>query len=137
MGEVSRNNLRPHPSPQLTGQASFSHYRKRARLSLRLNVPNGLALMVIGFDHTFSPGLGTLPFDGSSFGAPGCFLRVRVDNTVALLTGPGTTATWTFPIPNDPGLTCLPFYNQAAVLSNGTNALGFVMSDARAAIVGQ
>ncbi|MCR9248091.1 MAG: PKD domain-containing protein [bacterium] len=100
------------------------------------NVPNGLAVMVLGLSHTFSPIFGALPYDGTAAGAPGCLLRVNGD-IIRFLSATGTTATWTLSIPNNPALTCLPLFTQAVVLSNGTNALGFVASDAWAAVVGQ
>ena len=100
------------------------------------NVPGGVALMLIGFSHTLSPVFGSLPYEATPNGAPGCFLRASADVTT-LLVAAGSTATWTLTIPNDPAMTCLPIFNQAAVLSQGTNSLGFIISDARAAIVGQ
>ncbi|MCA8953793.1 MAG: PKD domain-containing protein [Planctomycetes bacterium] len=98
-------------------------------------VPGSVAIMMAGLSHTFAAGYGALPFDAGGLGAPGCLLRVSPDTTVLLLAA-GSTATWSFPVPNTPAFLCLPLYNQAAVLSSGANALGAVVSDARAAIVG-
>ncbi len=98
------------------------------------NVPNGLALMFTGLSKTTSI-FGPLPLDGAAFGAPGCQMRASSDVVEFLLTATNT-ATWTLPVPNDPTFLCLPIFNQAAVLSNGTNALGFVLSDAWAAQLG-
>lgn len=99
------------------------------------NVPGGLAVMMSGLSPTFSPVFGALPVEGTPHGAPGCWLRTSADSTEVLLTGT-TTASWSFAIPNDPTFVCLPFFNQAGVLSIGTNPVGFVLSDARAAVVG-
>ena len=90
--------------------------------------------MMTGFSNTNSV-FGALPFDVTVYGAPGCFGRVSTDVTTLLL-GAGNTAAWNFVIPNDPGLSGLPLYNQALVLDPGFNALGAVLSDAAGMIVG-
>jgi len=98
------------------------------------NLPQSIAIMMIGFSNTFSP-FGPLPLDVTTFGAPGCFGRVSPDVTVLLL-GAGNTAVWPFAIPNDPTLSGLRLFNQAFVLDPGFNTLGAVLSDAAAFIIG-
>jgi hypothetical protein len=48
----------------------------------------------------------------------------------------GSTGNWTFNVPTNPALTCIEFYNQAAVLDATANALGFSFSNARAGVIG-
>ena len=45
-------------------------------------------------------------------------------------------ATWSVPLPADPGLVGLAFYNQGVVLDPGTNPLGAVVSNGGAGRVG-
>jgi hypothetical protein len=78
---------------------------------------------------------GPLPFDAGVFGAPGCFGRVSAE-AVTFLQGAGNTANWGFTVPNWAGLGGLKMYNQALVFDPGFNALGGVISDAAAMIIG-
>ena len=97
------------------------------------NLPFGVAVMVVGVGNSSWNGL-PLPVDLGFLGAPGCPLRVSVDATDAVV-GAGTTATWSFAVPNTPSLSGFKLYNQAAVL-DASNAFGFVTSNAYAWIVG-
>jgi hypothetical protein len=98
------------------------------------NLQFAIAVMVLGVSNTLSGGAIPLPLDLTFLGAPGCSLRVSLDATDTVV-GAGTTATWSFNIPNNPALLGVQLYNQAASLDS-TNAFGFVMSDAYAWLVG-
>jgi hypothetical protein len=101
------------------------------------NVPGGaggIAFMTMGLSRTTSA-FGPLPFHGAAFGAPGCYLRASSDGAVLLLGGP--TATWSIAIPAASNLLCQQFWTQALVASPGSNALGWVASDAYGIIIGQ
>ena len=78
----------------------------------------------------------TLPLDDGPFGMPGCTTHTSVDN-VTLLVGTANTAVSTLPIPDVAGLVGIHFFQQALVLDPAAGpALGAVMSDAAAAVVG-
>lgn len=96
------------------------------------NAPSGVAIMIIGLNNTTSS-LGPLPFDGNAVGAPGCFLRVSDDTTQLLPIG---TPGWTLAIPNDPGFCDVSFFNQAIVLSPGTNTSNWIISNAYQMTIG-
>jgi PKD repeat protein len=98
------------------------------------NLTLDIAVMVLGLSNTLSGGVIPLPFDIGVLGAPGCSLRVSLDVTATVI-GAGTTATWSFNIPNVPTVLGFQCYNQAASLDT-INAFGFVMSDAYAWVVG-
>ncbi|MFO1078768.1 MAG: PKD domain-containing protein [Planctomycetota bacterium] len=98
------------------------------------NLPTNAAIMVTGLSKS-SWLLGALPFDLAAYGAPGCLLRVRPDANLLLL-GTGNSAQWPFAIPNNAGLVGVNMYNQAIVLSPGTNAAGAVGSDAAGMMIG-
>jgi len=121
--------------PSLTLQAGSA---PRINTTLNVDIGNvpatGLSIMTMGLSKTTSM-FGPLPFDGTPLGAPGCFLRASPDGSLLLLGTP--TATWSLPVPNDPGLLCVQFFNQAFTLDPGANALGAIASDAYSGIVGQ
>ena len=50
--------------------------------------------------------------------------------------GANGTATWTLAIPNDPGLTCVQYYQQAIVLDPGINPAGAVISNSANLVMG-
>jgi hypothetical protein len=88
------------------------------------NLPLGIGLMFTGLSNTLFGGAVPLPFPLAGFGFPGCDLLVDplvVDTVV----GPGTMATWSFPIP--PSLTFAGFelFNQGASLDTGPAFLAF------------
>lgn len=106
--------------------------------TLRVDVtglPLDAGFFLTGFSRT-SSGFGTLPLDLQGFGAPGCFGRVSPDATELLL-GNNNFATWLLRIPNQPSLLCTQFYTQVLALDPAANALGGVMSDAAAAVIGR
>ncbi|MFO1078743.1 MAG: PKD domain-containing protein [Planctomycetota bacterium] len=98
------------------------------------NLPLNVAIMLTGLSKT-NWLLGALPFDLAVYGAPGCNLRVSPDANLLLL-GAGGSAVWPFTIPSNAGLIGVNLYNQAVVLSPGTNAAGAVGSDAAGMMVG-
>jgi hypothetical protein len=98
------------------------------------NLPLSAAIMLTGLSNTASA-FGPLPLNMAPFGAPGCMSRVSADAT-EFLVGTGNTANWNLAIPNNVTLMCQRFFNQALVLDPGANALGAVVSDATAGIVG-
>jgi hypothetical protein len=98
------------------------------------NLPLNVAFFLLGFSRTASP-FGPLPLDLGLLGAPGCSGRVSPDATT-VIAGPGT-AMWSLGIPNTASLLCTQFYTQALVLDPTANALGAVVSDAAAGVVGQ
>ncbi len=98
------------------------------------NMPFAIGVMAIGTSNTIS-GFGPLPVDLAIVGAPGCPLRVSLDATDTFV-GVGTTATWSFPIPNLPVLNGVLLYNQPAILDPAANAFGFTMGDAAGWVIG-
>lgn len=97
--------------------------------------PSGLAFFTFGFTNVTWSGL-PLPFDLAPFGLPGCLLRHDVLNADVLLTSNGT-GNWQLPIPNQPWLLGVPFFNQALVIDPlAGNAFGGAMSNAMRAVIG-
>ncbi|MGE3172630.1 MAG: PKD domain-containing protein [Planctomycetota bacterium] len=97
-------------------------------------LPQSAAIVMMGFDADTSP-LGPLPIDLAALGAPGCF--GRVDPAIAWFAiGSGGIASLAVPIPADPVFACLPFFTQGLVFDAGANALGMVVSDAAAGVIG-
>jgi hypothetical protein len=101
-----------------------------------LQAPAGAsAFMATGFSASSWAGR-PLPLDLGPFGAPGCPLRVAPFVWFPFSAGPAGTQRWRLPIPNDPRLAGLSFYNQALVLDPAANPLGVVLSDAQQGRVG-
>jgi hypothetical protein len=94
----------------------------------------GLGLLVVGFSNTTSA-VGPLPYDMTSVGAPGCFLRVSIAATHFMI-GTGTSATFQLPIPGLHSLLGAHFYTQGASYDPTANALGWVMSNAMEVTIG-
>ena len=76
-----------------------------------------------------------LPLSTTPYGAPGCFARVSTEASLFVF-GASNSATWNFNIPNNPGVVGVRMFNQALVLDPGFNALGAVLSDAAAMMIG-
>ena len=91
-------------------------------------------LMLYGLGKDTFSGL-PLPLDLGVIGAPGCDLAMTGDLSSLLLANPGAN-TVSLPIPNNPALQCFTFYQQAAVVDFAANQLGFVLSNASAAVIG-
>lgn len=97
-------------------------------------LPQSAAFVLMGFGNTMSS-LGPLPLDLGVFSAPGCSLYIANDAALFLL-GTGNSLQWSLTLPVDLSMVGLQYYLQALAPSPGTNALGGVMSDALASIVG-
>jgi hypothetical protein len=89
---------------------------------------------MFGFSNTLWSPL-TLPLPLAVIGMPGCTGYVSLDLSF-VLTGQNGTCTWTIPIPNNQGLTGLPFYVQGLVLDIGVNPAGLIATNAGAGYVG-
>ena len=74
-----------------------------------------------------------LPFDLSPLGAPGCMLLNDLLDTQAVSTATSTAA---WPIPNDPNLHGKWVYVQGLAAAPGANALGLVVSEGFALLIG-
>jgi hypothetical protein len=99
-----------------------------------LDLPSDLAFVVFGWSRTLA-GATPLPIALDPLGMPGCQARVSLDQ-VLFVAGSGGEAAFRIPVPFQPALLGVRFYNQAFVPDAGANALGAVVSDAAAAVVG-
>jgi alpha-tubulin suppressor-like RCC1 family protein len=94
------------------------------------DLPNDIAVMGMGFQSL------PVPVDLGFLGMPGCSLAISVDAVLGLV-GQGGKGKWQLPIPNQPALVGVHFYNQALVMDLGAgNSFGAVMSDAMEGVVG-
>jgi len=92
------------------------------------DLPTSTAVMVMGFTQT-------TPQPLASLGMPGCAAHISIDAAMGLA-GTGNQAKWLLPIPDQPLLLGVTFYNQALVLDPQANAFGAVVSDAAEGVVG-
>jgi hypothetical protein len=96
--------------------------------------PNTIGLMLYGLSDTVSS-LGPLPLPLAAVGMPGCSLQVDpvlIDAFLAF----GQTATWALPIPNAAALLGVQIYCQGAALDAGANALGIIVANHGAMLLG-
>ena len=94
-------------------------------LSVELgNLPVGVGLMITGLSNTLLGGAVPLPFPLAGLGFPGCDLLVD-PLTVDTVIGPGTMATWSFPIPATPTLAGFELFNAGVSLDTGPGFLAF------------
>ena len=98
------------------------------------STPFNAVFAMFGFSNTLWSPL-TLPLPLAVIGMPGCTGYVSLDLSF-VLTGQNGTCTWTIPIPNNQGLTGLPFYVQGLVLDIGVNPAGLIATNAGAGYVG-
>lgn len=98
------------------------------------NLPQSLLLVMLGFSRTTSS-FGPLPIDLGVVGAPGCIGRVSPDLTFFTFGG-GNTANWGLGIPSTTTFTGLQIFVQGYVFDPTANALGGVLSDAAAMVLG-
>ncbi len=111
-----------------THQAIVSTPQLGGTLSINLdNMPFALGLMAVGATQ--------VNVDIGFLGAPGCILHANPD-VLGTVLGAGTTANWSFAVPNNPIFAGQQFFNQCAVYDPAANAFGFVLSDAVAWTVG-
>jgi len=93
-------------------------------------------LLLFGFSNSTWNGV-PLPLDLSFLGMNGCNLLVSWDLQVAFYAGPsGGTWDLPLPLPNDPTLAGLTFYNQAWVLDPKANAFGVGTSNGGKGVIG-
>lgn len=93
------------------------------------NLPFGIGVLILGASRV--PGL-----DLAIIGMPGCPLFASPDVTLTLV-GAGTSASFPFPIPNNPTFLGIQLYTQALSLDLGLNPMGLGISDAAVALIGQ
>jgi hypothetical protein len=99
------------------------------------NLPVDVALLWTG-SSTSTSAFGSLPFNVSSLGMPGCTAYASAD-AVTVLVGSGGRAAYRLTIPDLPALVGVRFHQQALVFDPGANALGAVLSDAATAVIGR
>src|SRR5262245_45149939 len=87
-------------------------------------LPFGVGLMITGLSNTLFSGAIPLPMSLAGLGYPGCNLLVDA-MLIDTIIGPPTSATWSFPIPNNMAFAGFTFYNQGASLEAGTPMLAF------------
>jgi hypothetical protein len=100
-------------------------------IELHAAPPGTLAICALGDSNT-QLGAIPLPFDLAAIGAPGCSLLANLVFTTSLSTAGtgsgGGTATFRFPIPNDPTLRALVLYFQVFV-GDPVNQLGLTTTN--------
>lgn len=99
------------------------------RLTLRDAEPNGLAAFWVGSSDTFAPGVGTLPWDAASLGAPGCYLYASCDFSLVTFVDLHGSASVSLPVPVNTALHGIDAFSQS-VSSASNNQLGFASSGA-------
>ncbi|GAB4136787.1 MAG: hypothetical protein Fur0037_01590 [Planctomycetota bacterium] len=99
-----------------------------------IGLPANAAVLVTGLGNRQSS-LGPLPLSLGSIGMPGCTAYVA-DQSLTLVLGAAARARIALPLPYAESLLGKRFYQQAIVLDPAVNALGAVMSDAAAAVIG-
>jgi hypothetical protein len=77
-----------------------------------------------------------LPFDLTPFGAPGCTILTDTFLWVPMAIGGNGQGEVVYPVPADPQLTGVEFYNQALILDAGVNPLGVATTNAGRALIG-
>jgi alpha-tubulin suppressor-like RCC1 family protein len=93
------------------------------------DLPVDIAFLAMGWSRI-------TPLSLASLGMPGCDLQISPD-AVGLLVGQTNQARWFLPIPDQPSLLGVRFYNQALVLDpQAPNSFGAVLSDAAEGVVG-
>ena len=90
--------------------------------------------MATGLSNTFTSNNLPLPLNLSILGMTGC--NQYVDALVLNYIAGTTSATWSWSIPNTPGLFGAKFYNQAFSIDPTANSFGFAASNAAAGTIG-
>ncbi|MBL8754314.1 MAG: hypothetical protein JNK15_13515 [Planctomycetes bacterium] len=99
------------------------------------NLPYGIAVLQIGFSNTLTSTNVPLPLDLTILGMPGC--NLLVDPLAAfVLSGPGSTASWSWALPGGQSLFGATFFAQAFSLDPAANAFGFAASNGGAGKLG-
>ncbi len=94
-----------------------------------------VGLFMIGSSNTMW-NAAPLPIDLGIVGAPGCKLRVS-DDIDMFIVGSGNAARLSLSVPNSTVFLAIQFYTQCLVLDPPATALGWIASDAAAALIGQ
>lgn len=98
--------------------------------------PNLPAFLIFSLDNTQWLAMPT-PVDLVLFGAPDCFAYTANEIvSLVLLDAAGQGASAPLAIPNDPSLDGVTWWNQAATISPGANALDLLVTNAGTAVVG-
>lgn len=88
------------------------------------------SIAVLGFTKTS-------PVDLTPVGMNGCSLYFTWDLTAPMIPISATADMWTLPIPNDRRLLGARFYQQALIVSTGSNAVGLILTNAGEALIGE
>ncbi len=119
--------------PWLTAGAQRPILGSTFQVSMFNLPPDHSTLIALSLSSTNWFGI-SLPVALDPIGAPGCALRISPDATYPVFNWAGY-ATWSLPIPNQPSLAGMTFYNQAVSVDH-SNALGLVFTNAGAGFVG-
>lgn len=98
-------------------------------LTLRDAEPNGLAAFWLGTSDSFWPGVGSMPWDAASLGAPGCAAYASGDFSLFTLVDTSGNASVNLAVPVNAALHGFRVFAQS-VSTSGANYLGFATSDA-------
>lgn len=120
-------------APWLTAGASRPVLGQTLQVAMYNLPPDHATLIGLGWSNT-SFQAAPLPLDLGVLGAPGCKLRISPDLTWPVFNWAGY-ANWALPIPNQPALVGLTFFQQAAAVDH-SNAFGLVFTNAAAARIG-
>ncbi len=99
------------------------------------NLPLSAGIVALGWSDQ-QHGSTTLPLSLTPHGMPGCFARVAPDS-VYFVTGAGNTATLALPVPNNPNLMGLTFYQQGWSFDPAANPTGMTTSNSARLTIGR
>lgn len=91
--------------------------------------PNGFAMMWLGWSDAYWGPVGTLPYDASPLGAPGCRLLVAPDAPLPVFVDSSGRGSYSIPLPINTAIAGMRVFAQS-VSTSGANSLGFAASDA-------
>jgi hypothetical protein len=98
-------------------------------LDLRDGEPSAAGLLWLSMSDQFWAPVGTLPYEASALGAPGCTLLVAADIVYAIATNAGSSTALTLRVPINAALHQIELFAQGATSTN-VNALTLATSDA-------
>ncbi|MBK8980519.1 MAG: hypothetical protein IPM29_31845 [Planctomycetes bacterium] len=98
-------------------------------------VPGAVAFALLGTDRVSWAGR-SLPFDLAPLGAPSCIAYASADDALPLVLDARGSGTRTLTIPSDPRLAGRELFVQFAVRAPRANALGLVVSNLGAGVLG-
>jgi hypothetical protein len=117
------------PVHQTTGTPQIA---QTLGLGLANGVPNGFAILVIGFYNGNPP----FPLDLSVYGMPGCLQYTDVVSAQFAVLDAVGGGNVPFTIPNDPGLVTVKLYSQFACIDPSANAAGLTTSNYNRILIG-